>query len=168
MPDTAKKRIFTPVRTVFLLLTAACMVLIFCFSMDNADDSSDKSGRIVTAVVHFFVSDFDTLPEQEQNEIIDKTTHIVRKLAHFTEFAALGFCASCTVGKRKLLTLGTAGTVAFCFLYACTDEFHQYFVPGRACRFTDVLIDTSGSCTGMLLSLLCLYLVTRRAESATH
>ena len=152
MSDTVKKRIFTPVRTVFLLLTAACMVLIFCFSMDNADDSSDKSEGITMAVVRLVVRDFDELSEQEQTEIMDKATHIVRKCAHFTEFTALGFCASCAIGKRKLLSRGTAGTVAFCFLYACTDEFHQCFVPGRACRFTDVLIDTSGSCTGMLVS----------------
>lgn len=36
-------------------------------------------------------------------------------------------------------------TVAICFLYAISDEIHQYFVPGRACRVFDVLIDTSGS-----------------------
>ena len=36
-------------------------------------------------------------------------------------------------------------TIAICFLYAVSDEIHQYFVPGRACRLFDVLIDTSGS-----------------------
>jgi len=36
-------------------------------------------------------------------------------------------------------------TVAVCFLYAISDEVHQYFVPGRACRVFDVIVDTSGS-----------------------
>ena len=32
-----------------------------------------------------------------------------------------------------------------CFLYSLTDEYHQYFVPGRTSLFTDCLIDTTGS-----------------------
>ncbi len=35
-------------------------------------------------------------------------------------------------------------TVIICFLYAISDELHQYFVPGRACRLLDIFIDTSG------------------------
>ena len=46
------------------------------------------------------------------------------------------------------------------FLYACTDEFHQLFVPGRAGRFTDVLIDT----TGGIIMLLFIALVTHVAR----
>ena len=37
------------------------------------------------------------------------------------------------------------------FLYACSDEFHQLFVPGRTAKFTDVLIDTSGVIVGSIL-----------------
>ena len=37
------------------------------------------------------------------------------------------------------------------FLYACTDEFHQLFMDGRAGQFKDVLIDTAGGSTGILL-----------------
>ena len=37
------------------------------------------------------------------------------------------------------------------FLYACTDEFHQLFVPGRSGNFRDVIIDTSG---GVLSAIL--------------
>ena len=44
------------------------------------------------------------------------------------------------------------------FLYACTDEFHQTFVPGRAGRFTDVLID----CTGALVLCILVTFVQRR------
>ena len=37
-----------------------------------------------------------------------------------------------------------------CFVYACSDEWHQTFVPGRAGQFRDVLLDTAGSLTGLL------------------
>ena len=39
----------------------------------------------------------------------------------------------------------------FCALYACSDELHQYFVPGRSCRFFDVCVDSAGAFCGTLL-----------------
>jgi VanZ family protein len=39
----------------------------------------------------------------------------------------------------------------FVFLYASSDEFHQSFVPGRGPAFSDVLIDTAGGLTGIIL-----------------
>lgn len=39
----------------------------------------------------------------------------------------------------------------FCALYACSDELHQYFVPGRSCRFFDVCVDSTGAFCGALL-----------------
>lgn len=66
----------------------------------------------------------------------------------------LGFLASLAVGKRKLLSAGTFITLGFGFLYACSDELHQYFVPGRSCQFKDVLIDTFGVITGIMLSMV--------------
>ena len=33
---------------------------------------------------------------------------------------------------------------ALCMLYAAGDEFHQYFVPGRAAQLSDVAIDAMG------------------------
>ena len=41
--------------------------------------------------------------------------------------------------------------IVACILYATTDEIHQCFVPGRACKALDVLIDSLGSCTGVFL-----------------
>ena len=40
--------------------------------------------------------------------------------------------------------------IIFCLIYACSDEFHQFFVAGRAGRLTDILIDTTGSILGVL------------------
>ena len=45
--------------------------------------------------------------------------------------------------------------VVVSFVYACTDEFHQKFVPGRTSLFSDVMIDTCGAFIGIIL----LYLV---------
>ena len=41
--------------------------------------------------------------------------------------------------------------IIFIFIYACTDEIHQYFIPGRNMAFKDVLIDTSGGAFGYII-----------------
>ena len=43
---------------------------------------------------------------------------------------------------------------ALCMLYAAGDEFHQYFVPGRAAQLSDVAIDAMGflPCVAAVLS----------------
>ena len=70
----------------------------------------------------------------------------VRKAAHITEFAVLHLTVLFALFQwelpwKKWLKAALAVTVA----YACTDELHQLFVPGRAGMVTDVLIDSMGS-----------------------
>lgn len=155
-----KIRLFSSPRAViFFILTIAVMIGIFLFSCENSDDSSETSGNIVEIVIEVCYDNFDEAPPAEQQDIYDSVSHIIRKTAHFTAFAALGFCVSMFLGKRRVVSAKSLGTLIFCFLYACSDELHQYFVPGRACMFTDVLIDTSGSLTGMLISLLILSII---------
>ena len=79
---------------------------------------------------------------------------LLRKIAHFTEFAALGFCMAWRLGmleKRKIMAL------VFGFGAACVDETIQVFVPDRGPGIRDVLIDTCGVAAGMgLLLLICI------------
>ena len=44
--------------------------------------------------------------------------------------------------------------LVFCFLYACTDEYHQTFVPGRAGALKDVFVDLAGAAFGLVLVLI--------------
>ena len=79
---------------------------------------------------------------------------IVRKAAHFTEFLLLGICLSINMYDlaanhavpKPLLKAWIIGTI-----YAVTDELHQSFVPGRACSFKDVAIDSAGVACGVLI-----------------
>ena len=73
---------------------------------------------------------------------------LLRKAAHFTEFAALGMTLAWLFGmlqKRKSIPFfwGVAA--------ACIDETIQAFVPERAPGFLDVLLDCSGVLTGIVL-----------------
>lgn len=154
-----------PVRSVFLLLTIATMILIFRFSCENSDDSSDTSGGFTRIAISIFVRDFDELSAERQQEIWSQTDHIIRKTAHFTIYMMLGFFASCTLGKRKFFGKATASALGFCFFYAITDEIHQHFTPGRACRFTDVLIDTSGALAGIICSFIAMAILGHIVKS---
>lgn len=153
-----------PARVVFAVLTIACMVTIFLFSGDNADASSHKSSKITKAAVETLVKEYDEMSPEKQQSVLDKAEHIVRKLAHFSIYTLLGFLASFTVGRRRLFSRKSLGVIVFCFLYACSDEIHQLFVPGRSGMFTDVLIDTGGAVTGMLVSMLLMFIIGKIAR----
>ena len=69
---------------------------------------------------------------------------VLRKLAHATEFAVLGFLLLRALGREQpALALGIA--------YAITDELHQHFVPGRLASPLDVLVDAVGVTIGVFV-----------------
>lgn len=136
---------------VFAVLALLCMAVIFCFSADNSEESNEKS--------NFFV---EQLLEWIPSGVRENLSYIVRKTAHFTIYAVLGFLVSgIFIIPRKIFY-----TLSVCFLYACTDEIHQYFVPGRACRFQDVIIDTSGALFGALIFALIFRIFSGNKGSA--
>lgn len=157
-----------PLRIVFAVLTVICMTAIFMFSTDNSESSSDKSGTITETAVEVFVKDYNSYSPDKKLDIFNEAEHIIRKLAHFTIFSALGFCASMTAGKRRLFSKKSCFVILFCFIYACTDEFHQYFISGRSSQFSDVIIDTGGALAGMLISLMILWIASRIARKKTE
>ena len=86
---------------------------------------------------------------------------LLRKLAHFTEFASLGMILTwIMLLLAKPIPLALAGG----FAAACIDETIQIFVPDRGPAFTDVLIDTSGVLTGILLFLLLRHWRQRKSQ----
>ena len=53
-------------------------------------------------------------------------------------------------------------------LYAVTDELHQIFIPGRACRFFDVCVDAAGALAGIVFCLLVAFLWKKLCEHRTR
>ena len=79
---------------------------------------------------------------------------LLRKLAHFTEFALLGAVLFRLLRNREeRMTAAWLLSLGWGFFAACVDELLQHFSPGRAPRFGDVCIDTAGVLTGTLLYL---------------
>lgn len=132
---------------VWLLLPCLWMVLIFYFSHQPAETSSELSGGLVAKLIEIL-----HLPVTE---------HFVRKTAHFVEYTVLGILVANGV---RVIFLKFRPWVAgfFCAFYSITDEVHQWFIPGRSCQLSDMLLDTAGAVTGVLLLWLLLLWAKRR------
>ena len=128
------------------------MVLIFFFSTETADRSDQTSGVITERVIDSFYPEYQTSSPQRKKSIYDSVQHMVRKSAHFTEYAVLGILMRCCLeswfGKRKWLIPAAWACGTF---YAGTDELHQMLIDGRSGQWSDVLLDSAGVLTGVLL-----------------
>lgn len=140
-------RRFDAKKIIALMLPLVWMLLIFYFSAQTAEDSAELSGGIVADLIAFLN--------------ITLSEHFVRKAAHFSEYAMLGFL---TANAVRLNFSGSYPRIAvlICAFYSVTDEFHQIFVPGRSCQLSDMLLDTAGSVFGILIIWLFLHLLGRR------
>lgn len=162
---------------VLCIIIGITVALIWLQSALPADASDQESGfvlNVIRPVLEVFVGSGNV------------TNHLVRKLAHFTEFAMLGGELALAAGTfwraeradkdfgtgagakassagagAKALTAG-AGTA---LLVAVLDEAIQFFSSGRAPMVSDVLLDFAGALTGLLLMTLILWLF-RRTKAA--
>ena len=136
---------------ILLLLIIATVCFIFSNSMESIPESSARSEKILRALTPalelFFGED-------------NATNHLVRKLAHFTEFFALGIelCVLCVILRKPLVWALFTGLCT-----ALSDETIQIFYE-RGSQLQDVWLDFSAVITAAIL--VCLYgvIIRRRKE----
>ena len=119
---------------------AIWMLVIFLMSSEVAGTSSARSDEIVRTIQSIGVS-----------TPADLLTFVVRKAAHICAYFVLGILLFNLVKEydlsvKKMIFI----SIAIAMLYACTDELHQMFVPGRSGEVRDVLIDTAGAAVGVV------------------
>ena len=151
-----------------LLLVIAVMVMIYCFSAQTGEESGEMSGQLTTWVLNLIIPDFESFSPERQEAIRSTVGLLVRKLAHFSEYALLGFSLMLHVAqvqKKIAVRLPWLWAWGIGTLYAATDEFHQGFVAGRGPSVVDVMIDSSGVIAGVLL--MCWILHRRRITKKT-
>lgn len=128
------------------LLVIVWMAVIFILS-SQPGDASEETSQFVIYIFNLLGLDlygfFGTLAQ-----------FIVRKCAHFTAYFILYMFLYNALRKslsfKKALWLSMLGA----FLYACSDEFHQSFVPGRGPAIRDVMIDSAGALLGLSIVYL--------------
>ena len=133
-----------------LILLIIWMSIIFIFSNQPAKESSDLSNSFINkTIIKIYEIKNGTISTEEKEKIIKKYSYKVRKFAHFSEYFILGLLTFLYLkDKNKKVFIYS---LLFCFLYACSDEFHQLFIQGRYSSFFDVLIDTSGALFSIII-----------------
>lgn len=125
-----------------LWIYSGLAVLLLCFIWGNSMLPGEVSGEIsggLMAYVGELFSAFGTNGEL-----------VLRKCAHFSEYAALGFFlggAFTAGGQRKAQRLPLCLLCGL--LTACLDETIQIFAVARGSSLIDVWIDAAGCCTGI-------------------
>ena len=144
-------------RIVMTVLSVGAVCFIFGNSLMNADDSSELSEGVLEMLNRWLCSlriDFEL------------NSYMVRKAAHFTEFAVLGalLCSTAYLYLFKRLRSALIA-VPLGALTAVCDELIQTASEGRSCQITDMLIDISGVLTGTLIVLLMITLIIRNKKN---
>ena len=122
------------IKKILIWLPAIVMaMIIFGFSKQDGEESSGLSYKaadiILTVCDKAGIIDCN---ENNRESMIEAVQFPIRKAAHMTEYAILGwiafaFLGSCGIqGKMHYIAV-----LGFNFCYASTDEIHQLFIPGR-------------------------------------
>ena len=127
------------------------MTIIFGFSSQDGKESGNISKKITEQIV----KRIPQIQEKEQEEkeiIINRIEKVIRKIAHFSIYTVVGilvmaFISTYQIKEKNRIIISTIIGI----IYACSDEIHQSFVPGRSPMITDVMIDTMGVILGILL-----------------
>ena len=153
------------------LLIALLLFTIYNFSGQTGTESGALSLKVTKWLAALLNPDLQTLSADGQDAVIRYLHPIVRKLAHFSEYALLGALIMCaalchTWGLDARVTVavvcsGMAGLV---------DEFLQLFISGRAGSYRDAAIDFSGAVLGIsvICALRALILSVYRAQKARN
>lgn len=146
---------------IFRIVMLSITLSLIAFAFIHSSMPSDVSGAESEATMGFLQSILNCF-----NFNIELSDHIVRKLAHFTEYTAIGVMLMNTAysfNKAKLHIFFPH--ILFGGLFtAVIDETIQLSVPGRAGMITDVLLDFSGVLIGItvMFVILTIYKAIRK------
>jgi VanZ family protein len=122
-PEQASVRQWLPV--------IAWGLLIFCLS--TSAFSAVNTAQIIDPILRWMLPGVSAAA-------IDVGHMLIRKSAHFTEYAILFWLLiRGPMAERPYLAL------MLCVVYALSDEGHQAFVPGRGPSLYDVALDSTGA-----------------------
>ncbi|MBU3218402.1 VanZ family protein [Clostridium estertheticum] len=140
------------------ILVIGWMIIIFIFSSQVGQVSNENN--------KFVIYVFNLLGLNLNNIFGTLSDFIVRKASHFTEYFILYMLIYRAMNKSKKIDMKIfIASILIVFLYACSDEFHQSFVPGRGPAFRDVMVDTCGGLTAFLFIYIRVTLKKRPASS---
>ena len=143
------------------LLVLGWMGVIFFLSDMSGTESTRRSEKTINSVIKKTLEATNevgitkTNPDSKKvKKVSEELDYPMRKLMHASVYFILtlllinAFYQSGVRGKKIFIY-----SIIFCFLYACSDEFHQSFTQ-RTPSFLDVIIDTCGGTIAIFLILI--------------
>jgi VanZ family protein len=126
------------------ILIVAWLCVIWGHSLQPAVESEFESAKWLEVISKF-------IPVVTND---DQGMFLVRKAAHFTEYAILGVLLALELANYvKGWLRRFVEPLAFTLSAAFIDETIQLFVEGRSGQIVDVWIDLSGAALGILITL---------------
>lgn len=161
------RRLPTVIAILLAVLILSTMAVIFFFSAESGEESGSRSADVTDAILKITHPNLDSLPREEQQSIEASVHHLVRKTAHFLEYAFLAFLTTCLLLWLKHFSVFRIRPrqvwvfpAALGLLYAISDEVHQIF-SHRGARVTDVLIDFAGTLFGVCMAHVAAWMLRR-------
>lgn len=130
----------------FAILNLLLIAFIFMHSLTPANISQEESGTVTDWLSYVFP--------------FELSENLVRKLAHFIEFSALGIITTLTVYSYCQKVIGGVYFKLFvCLATAVCDEAIQLNIDGRSGQVSDIFLDFSGCLFGLILTSIIIGIV---------
>lgn len=155
-------------KVIKLILIILWMIIVFCFSAQPGTESTGTSRGFIARLLDISMK-FVNLDEIAKENVIVAIEPIVRKFAHFTLYTIGGIVIINYISTYKLKKKKEALiSLLIGALYACTDEFHQFFVEGRSASIIDVGIDSLGIITGIGIFLIISIFINKIKDKVSY
>lgn len=136
---------------IMLVITGLYILFIWWHSTRTADESTLES----TFVLKMFQNILKSVGFKAE-----LTDHIIRKSAHFCEFAFLGLLTAwCAYIKNKKFLRNYLSIGFICLATAVVDELVQIGSAGRSAEVADVALDFVGSVAGIFVFTIIIFIV---------
>lgn len=137
-------------KKIFLTLAILWMFVIFYMSNQPAHISSAQSSDAIN-----LLSNVPVIGGAIDTMIANGTAQfVIRKSAHMFSYAILAIFWFMSIYDGKSIKKTFITSLVITFIYACTDEVHQLFIPGRSGEIRDVLVDSTGAIIGLFIVVL--------------
>lgn len=135
---------------LWLCVLAVCG-MIWCFSAQDGEASAHTSGRVLGFAVMLLSDAAQAAALVENQSLYETASWLIRKGAHFAEFALLAFFVRLLLHSYRARRGWLWAWLAASF-YAVTDEVHQFYMAARDASLLDVGIDSLGAAAGAALA----------------
>ncbi|HQC84191.1 MAG TPA: VanZ family protein [Bacilli bacterium] len=140
------------------ILVLLCMFMIFSFSSMTSSSSNGDSKSIIKTSITDGINLANninlihrTISASSVDTLVANLNAPLRKCMHALEYMILAMLIFLLLHYLKVNNkLIICLAIGLCFLYSCTDEYHQTFIDGRTGQFKDCLIDTTGAIIGTI------------------